>query len=575
MNEQTTAVKLLHDDEEHAIIGGYGVIFGGEDLDGETFTPETDFDLDYVPVKRVFYDHTMNTEVRHALGSVVKVISDEAGLWIEAQLDKSKAYVEAVLKLVEQGVLGWSSGSIGHLVRKDGGVIKSWPIAEFSLTPTPAEPRTLGVERIKQLAQLDPSLEAFLPQVAGDATAKATAEDLQAVDIFEGIDLEDPIETIDPAGDEPATLPLEGKTMTDKTEEVQVEPVEAVQEPALDIEALKASILAELRETAPAKDGGYAVPNLKKVTKPGFANEPRLAFAHWVKTGDVGALKASNDTTMNITTDADGGYAVPTGHYNGIIARRDEGMLASKLGVRQIPGKGTTINVPLDGEADVAFASTAESNAFDRDAPAIGTKAMTLVKYTKKIDLTYELLEDEDSRLLAFLEDFVGRAMASHHNSLLLTEVASNGTALKTYASATAIAAGELEDMAGNVALSNYLDDSGSVAWVMRSSTFMDVMSITGNARLYADFNQGSFQRNLLGYPVEFSSSAAATAASAKDVYFGNWNYVGVRNAPEITMIRDPYTRAGYGEVILYYHYRTVYGVLQAEAIGYGAHPTG
>ena len=56
-------------------------------------------------------------------------------------------------------------------------------------------------------------------------------------------------------------------------------------------------------------------------TKPGDTEE--RAWAHWARTGDDGGIKefrASNDTTMNITTDADGGYAVPTGHYQGIIA---------------------------------------------------------------------------------------------------------------------------------------------------------------------------------------------------------------------------------------------------------------
>jgi hypothetical protein len=43
-------------------------------------------------------------------------------------------------------------------------------------------------------------------------------------------------------------------------------------------------------------------------------------------------MKASNDTDMNVGTSADGGYAVPTGHYNGIIARLDEAALYGKLG---------------------------------------------------------------------------------------------------------------------------------------------------------------------------------------------------------------------------------------------------
>ncbi len=298
------------------------------------------------------------------------------------------------------------------------------------------------------------------------------------------------------------------------------------------------------------------------------------AFAHFVRTGDGGGLeqRASNDTTMNITTSADGGYAVPTGHYQGIIARRDEGMLAAKLGVRRIPGKGTSVNIPVDGEDDGEFVSTAESSAFDRDAPAIGQVVSTLVKYTKKVDLTVELLNDEDSALMAFLDDFVGRGMAKTHNSLLLTEVAANGTSLKTFASATVIAVDELEPITFNEALSNYLDDGGSVAWVMQRAVHGEIVLLDdANTRRYANNQMGNEQGpTLLGFPVHYTAKAGATAASAKSVYFGNWNYVGLREGPGITVLRDPYSRAGYGEVILHYYFRCDYNVLQAEAIGYG-----
>ena len=310
------------------------------------------------------------------------------------------------------------------------------------------------------------------------------------------------------------------------------------------------------------------------------------AYAHFLRTGDKGALpraeeleeRASNDTTMNITTDADGGYAVPTGHFNGIIAKRDESMLKERLGVRNIPGKGTTVNVPVDNEDDGEFVSTAESSAYDRDAPALSTVAMTLVKYTKKVDLTVELLEDEDSRILSFLNDFIGRGMAKTHNNLLLTEVASNGTALKTFASATVIAVDELEPIIFNEALGNYLDDAGSVAWVMQRAVHGEIVLLDdASTRRYAQNaipDGGGLMPSLLGFPVAYSAKSGATAASAKSVYFGNWNYVGYREAPGFTVIRDPYSRAGYGEIILHYMFRADYGVLQAEAVGYAAHPS-
>jgi HK97 family phage major capsid protein len=78
----------------------------------------------------------------------------------------------------------------------------------------------------------------------------------------------------------------------------------------------------------------------------------------------------------------------------------------------------------------------------------------------------------------------------------------------------------------------------------------------------------------ILGYPVYNSAAASAIAASAKSVIFGNFRYMGMREAPGITFLRDPYGLAHLGQVRLLYYFRTVYKTLQAEAIQYATHPT-
>ena len=181
------AVKILAQNDSVATVGGYGIVFGGRDLEGETFTKTTDYMIDLVPRKLVFYDHAQ--QLNHKIGTVSNddIIVDDTGLWIQAQLDKSAQYVDGVLKLIDEGVIGWSSGSVAHLARRDNGVIKTWPIVEFSLTPTPAEPRTLGVDRIKAMAESDPSLKALIPEMAqeshdGGATAKVATADVSILD---------------------------------------------------------------------------------------------------------------------------------------------------------------------------------------------------------------------------------------------------------------------------------------------------------------------------------------------------------------------------------------------------------
>lgn len=170
------AVKFLGATDDAYKIGGYGVIFGGRDLDGETFEPDTDYMLDLVPRKPVLYDH-MQQDVKTAIGTVDEMKADDEGLWIEAQISRSNAYAERVMALVHAGRLGWSTGSVAHMAQRDQGVIKSWPIIEVSLTPTPAEPRTLGVRELKSLIDALPELGGVtLPEAAQESRGDAQPE---------------------------------------------------------------------------------------------------------------------------------------------------------------------------------------------------------------------------------------------------------------------------------------------------------------------------------------------------------------------------------------------------------------
>jgi len=287
---------------------------------------------------------------------------------------------------------------------------------------------------------------------------------------------------------------------------------------------------------------------------------------------------AAVDSTMNITTAADGQNIVPTGFVPRVATRKNESDLTVKLGLQNVPGIGTTVNYPVEGVDPVAFAATSEQDdahaqGYERDAGVTNLKAFTLAKKSRKVELTEELLSDNDVNLNAYIADRIGRQIAKTHNTMLLAEVATNGTALKTYASASAIAAGELEGVLGNDALGYYLSDGASAAWVMRPSTLWAVRILTGNFRLYSAMDNEALGGNqLLGYPVYFSQAAAAPAASAKDVYFGAWDQVGYREDPTLRFIMDPFTVDGL--VILKYSFRAVYGVLQAAAIGYAAHPS-
>ncbi|MEO0561325.1 MAG: phage major capsid protein [Chloroflexota bacterium] len=146
------AVKTI--DAATGRVGGYLIVWGDaatKDLEGEYFTPSTDFALDWFPTRPVLYQHGLDGVMKGALVGKIDVLrADEVGVWAEAQLDLHHRYVRAVQALIDRGVLAWSSGSLPHLVEREGdGRISRWPLIEGSLTPTPAEPRYTDVQTVK------------------------------------------------------------------------------------------------------------------------------------------------------------------------------------------------------------------------------------------------------------------------------------------------------------------------------------------------------------------------------------------------------------------------------------------
>lgn len=152
-------VKAIGNPDEGRV-GGYLVAWGNpqqRDLHGEYFTEQTDFALDWYPSRPALYHHGLDGQMQSALiGAITSIKADSVGLWAEAQLNMHNRYVQAIMQMVEKGALGWSSGSLPHLVEVDtNGQIKRWPIVEGSLTPTPAEPQRTTVGAIKSLIEIN------------------------------------------------------------------------------------------------------------------------------------------------------------------------------------------------------------------------------------------------------------------------------------------------------------------------------------------------------------------------------------------------------------------------------------
>ena len=133
-------------------VAGYLVRYGTPadvDLEGDYFDPETDYGVEDGARLPVYYQHGLDATLKSRKIGKGSIKVDDVGLWLEAQLEMRDDYERAIYGLAEAGKLGlvircsWASGR----ACKPGKIIhdKIWPIAEASLTPTPAEPRNTAV----------------------------------------------------------------------------------------------------------------------------------------------------------------------------------------------------------------------------------------------------------------------------------------------------------------------------------------------------------------------------------------------------------------------------------------------
>lgn len=119
-----------------------GVPYGGpeaKDAQGEFFDAATDLGEGRFGLPPVVYYHGFTPEGQPAgmpeyIGRAVSSRKESDGVWYRVVLDKASALAKRVWESARAGLARASSGSIGHLVRREaGGHIRHWPVVELSL----------------------------------------------------------------------------------------------------------------------------------------------------------------------------------------------------------------------------------------------------------------------------------------------------------------------------------------------------------------------------------------------------------------------------------------------------------
>jgi hypothetical protein len=159
--ESPETIKSIEIKDGKAIVGAYAIRFSGpdqKDLQGEFFTDKTYLGAHKGDGVDVLFNHGQAptkafAEVCNMVMSAAKSSIDAVGVFVRHVLDLSNEYEKAIADLCAAGKLKWSSGATSHMVKRvDTGEIVRWPIAEFSYTPTPAEPRLPAILPLKSVA---------------------------------------------------------------------------------------------------------------------------------------------------------------------------------------------------------------------------------------------------------------------------------------------------------------------------------------------------------------------------------------------------------------------------------------
>ena len=139
------ALRFAAEDDsvlEGLLVPFTGHLAGNRDSYQTRFSARTEYALNWFPAGRpLLYQHGLDQETGIVpVGRINALEVRDAGVWMQAQLDKGHQYFESIRELVKKGKLFLSSGSVEHLVQIDArsGDVTCWPIVEGSLTPTPA-----------------------------------------------------------------------------------------------------------------------------------------------------------------------------------------------------------------------------------------------------------------------------------------------------------------------------------------------------------------------------------------------------------------------------------------------------
>lgn len=343
--------------------------------------------------------------------------------------------------------------------------------------------------------------------------------------------------------------------------------------------AKAAPINAEDAEPAPRSGIASKGVSIKRHTDLGFGDDAIKSFEWYLRTGDNAAYKA-NVAPINSSTTNEGEENVPDMLYNQIVAKRDEGSIARRAGVRVIQTNTDYVRISTEGTSQTVFAITSEESAVDEDEPGFAAVNVPVYEFTKLVKVTRRQLEDQQTNLLAFLNDSVARAMAATENKYVITGagttepqgILAGGTKRVDFDSATVIGKSEIPELYYSLA-PEYAENS---VWMTNYAVEGEIFSLNDDKN-WSFIQQAPGTpagKTLWGRPIFNTSQMTGTVANSKSLVIGDMFFYGLVERMGLSVQRLDELYAANGYVGFIYRFRMGGAVLQPEAFAYGQHPS-
>lgn len=421
------ALKTVSKNENELRVSNYMVLFGGKDLTGEHFTPQTDFESDYTKsgVLYVDWEHGIDPDnLGVGKDSILGTVDwktariDEKGVFVERVLNRRNKYMQYLEELIDAGLVGNSSEAAEYEKEKTG-EIKTWRLKRDSLTVMPAEPRMMTNNVIVAMKSLGLKLPADAVNESND----------------EAQDGQDKPEAHESKGANIQIIEEKGVLKMSDSNEVQANTPEykALEDKLTALSGQMDAVLKHMDDAPAIKNSGY-------VSQEGGKSEPDIkSFGDFLKAihrGDSERLAKVYGSSKALAEDsgATGGYLVPT-EFNqrlftiaqtaspilGLVQRVPVGSNSGTypaLDITVAPTAGVG-NTALAGK--VTTAKRAEAGAYTETTPSfqeikwrINDAASGYTKASK------ELIADSPAAIESLLTSLFGIAVAAKQEYFIL-----------------------------------------------------------------------------------------------------------------------------------------------------------